>query len=200
MDLKVSGNPGQGNTFDETNIRKVDTYVKDGTVYNGVLPSRMARDFERLRQEILKDVRQETIEELKYYITKLPGTKSAEEKLTDGGFKRQKISEAIRQKDLYARRATMYQDYPSAQQINLDLLSRIKHEFDDTIFPLIEEHTDLTIVMQQIRTKIVNPIMQMLYENGASDEYLHYSEDHIYGMIYHLTGMCHLNWKDYDNV
>lgn len=205
MELIVSGNPGTGNSFEEVNLHDVTNYnpaattVNNNHYYNSN-NSRLASDFERLRQEILKGVKQETIEELKYYITKLPGTKSAEEKLTDGGFKTSSIREAVRLKDLYARRATMYQDYPSAQQINLDLFSRIRHEFDDTIFPIIESGAELSIVMQQIRTKIVNPIMQLLNENGAYDEHLHYSEDHIYGMIYYLTGMCHLNWKDYDNV
>lgn len=205
MDLNVTGDPGQGNSYNETTLQHVDSFNPGATTvtnnYNySSNSSRLASDFERLRQEILKGVKQETIEELKYYITKLPGTRSAEEKLTDGGFKTSFIREAIRLKDLYARRATMYQDYPSAQQINLDLFSRIRHEFDDTIFPIIEGGADLSSVMQQIRTKIVNPIMQLLNENGAYDEHLHYSEDHIYGMIYYLTGMCHLNWKDYDNV
>lgn len=205
MDLNVTGDPGQGNSYNETTLQHVDSFNPAATTvnnnhYHNSNSSRLASDFERLRQEILKGVKQETIEELKYYITKLPGTKSAEEKLTDGGFKTSFIREAIRLKDLYARRATMYQDYPSAQQINLDLFSRIRHEFDDTIFPIIEGGADLSSVMQQIRTKIVNPIMQLLNENGAYDEHLHYSEDHIYGMIYYLTGMCHLNWKDYDNV
>lgn len=204
MDLKVTGDPGQGNSYSETTLGHVDNYNPTATTvtnnYNYSSSSRLASDFERLRQEILKGVKQETIEELKYYITKLPGTRSAEDKLSDGGFKPSSIREAIRLKDLYARRATMYQDYPAAQQINLDLFSRIRHEFDDTIFPIIESGAELSIVMQQIRTKIVNPIMQLLNENGAYDEHLHYSEDHIYGMIYYLTGMCHLNWKDYDNV
>lgn len=205
MDLNVTGDPGQGNSYNETTLQHVDSFNPGATTvtnnYNySSNSSRLASDFERLRQEILKGVKQETIEELKYYITKLPGTRSAEEKLTDGGFKTSFIREAIRLKDLYARRATMYQDYPSAQQINLDLFSRIRHEFDDAIFPIIEGGADLSSVMHQIRTKIVNPIMQLLNENGAYDEHLHYSEDHIYGMIYYLTGMCHLNWKDYDNV
>lgn len=205
MDLKVTGDPGQGNSFNETTLQHVDSFNPAATTvnnnhYHSSNSSRLASDFERLRQEILKGVKQETIEELKYYITKLPGSRSAEEKLSDGGFKTSSIREAIRLKDLYARRATMYQDYPSAQQINLDLFSRIRHEFDDTIFPIIEDGAGFSTVMQQIRTKIVNPIMQLLNENGAYDEHLHYSEDHIYGMIYYLTGMCHLNWKNYDNV
>ncbi len=170
-----------------------DTYH----VYNEGLPSRMAVDFENLRKEILKEVTQETIDELKYYITELPGTKPFEEKLSDGGFTEDTIEEATRQKELYRKRAQMYRNYPSAQQINLDLLSSIKNSFYAYIFPLIEEGTPLRQIMQQLREKIVIPTKELLNKNGMYDDKLHYNEDHIYGMIYYLTGMCHLNWTVY---
>ena len=170
-----------------------DTY----NVYNEGLPSRMAVDFENLRKEILKEVTQETIEELKYYITELPGSKPFEEKLTDGGFSEDSIQEATRQKELYRKRAQMYRNYPSAQQINLDLLSSIKNSFYTYIFPLIEEGTTLSVIKQHLREKIVIPTREMLNKNGMYDDKLRYNEDHIYGMIYYLTGMCHLNWTVY---
>ena len=170
-----------------------DTY----NVYNEGLPSRMAVDFENLRKEILKEVTQETIEELKYYITELPGSKPFEEKLTDGGFSEDSIQEATRQKELYRKRAQMYRNYPSAQQINLDLLSSIKNSFYTYIFPLIEEGTPLSVIKQHVREKIVIPTREMLNKNGMYDDKLRYNEDHIYGMIYYLTGMCHLNWTVY---
>ncbi len=170
-----------------------DTY----NVYNEGLPSRMAVDFENLRKEILKEVTQETIEELKYYITELPGSKPFEEKLTDGGFSEDSIQEATRQKELYRKRAQMYRNYPSAQQINLDLLSSIKNSFYTYIFPLIEEGKPLSVIKQHLREKIVIPTREMLNKNGMYDDKLRYNEDHIYGMIYYLTGMCHLNWTVY---
>lgn len=165
--------------------------------YEASVTTRMAADFESLRKEILKEVTQETIEELKYYITELPGTKPFEEKLTDGGFSEESIEEATRLKELYRKRAQMYRNYPSAQQINLDLLSSIKNSFYTYIFPLIEEGTPLRIVMQQLREKIVVPTKELLNKNGMYDDKLRYNEDHIYGMIYYLTGMCHLNWTVY---
>ena len=101
---------------------------------------------------------------------------------------------------MYAKIAMQYDCYPSAQKIIHSLFARIKHEFDDNIFPLIEGQQPLNIVMERIREKIVIPIRDMLEANGAHDSVLGFNEDHIYGMIYYLTGMCHLNWKDYDNV
>ena len=165
--------------------------------YGTAVTTRMAADFENLRREILKEVTQETIEELKYYITELPGTKPFEEKLIDGGFSEESIEEATRLKELYRKRAQMYRHYPSAQQINLELLSSIKNSFYTYIFPLIEEGTPLRIVLEQLREKIVLPTKELLNKNGMHDDKLRYNEDHIYGMIYYLTGMCHLNWKVY---
>ena len=165
--------------------------------YESAVTTRMAADFENLRREILKEVTQETIEELKYYITELPGTKPFEEKLTDGGFSEEKIEEATRLKELYRKRAQMYRNYPSAQQINLDLLSSIKNSFYTYIFPLIEEGAPLRTVMEQLREKIVLPTKELLNKNGMHDDKLRYNEDHIYGMIYYLTGMYHLNWTVY---
>ena len=43
-------------------------------------------------------------------------------------------------------------------------------------------------------------LMNLLNNNGAYDEYMHLTEDHIYGMLYYLTGMCHINWTEYENV
>lgn len=166
--------------------------------------SRMSSYFESLEQEILGKVQapalDDVIDNLLYYKTKLDGKKGLEVKLADGHFKPSQIYEALHFKELYAKKATKYECYPAAQQINLDLFARIKHEFDSSITPLIEDEVPLRAVMSEVHDKIVKPIMEFINANGEHDRYLQYTEDHIYGMIYYLTGMCHLNWKDYDNV
>ena len=67
------------------------------------------------------------------------------------------------------------------------------------IMPLVEDEVPLRDILKELHEKIVSPIMTIYQENGYSDEELRYSYDHIYGMIYYLTGNCHLNWKDYDD-
>ena len=198
MDLKVDGNPGQGNTFEEKTYQHVDDYYDHPTIYRQERNTRMASDFQRLRQEILNGVSSETIEELKQYITVLDGTRKFEKKLEDGGFKPSKIEEASRLMLLYAKKAEKLDCYPAAQQIFSDLFASIKHEFYDSVFPLIEDGEPLRTVMTAIRTNIVKPLMKRLNDNGAYDEDMHLTEDHIYGMLYYLTGMCHINWADYD--
>ena len=200
MELKVDGNPGQGNTYEEKTYQHVDDYYDHPTIYRQERGTRMDTYFQTLIEEIQKNVKAEIIEELLYYTTQKDGTLGMERKLADGGFRQESIMEALKQKEFYAKKSMSYDCYPSAQKIFLLLFARIKNEFNTSIYPLIEAQQPLSEVMNQLRRKIVTPIMDMLDANGAHDQYLNFTEDHIYGMIYYLTGMCHLNWKDYDNV
>lgn len=205
MDLNVNGNPGTGNSYSETKLDNVESYNPNATEvkhihYERSTPTRMSTYFQNLLDEIRGNITDEVIDELLWYNTKLDGTKGMEEKLADGGFRSRSIEEAKYYKQLYAKKAMQYDCYPSAQKIILNLFARIKHEFYTSVFPLIEAEQPLNTVMQQIREKIVTPIMELIEANGAYDKHLNFTEDHIYGMIYYLTGMCHINWKDYDNV
>jgi len=200
MELKVDGNPGQGNTYEEKTYQHVDDYYDHPTIYRLERGTRMDTYFQRLIEEIQQNVKAEIIDELLYYTTEKDGTLGMERKLTDGGFREESILEALKQKEFYAKKSMRYDCYPSAQKIFLLLFARIKNEFNTSIYPLIEAQQPLSVVMSQLRQKIVNPVMDMLDAHGAHDQYLNFTEDHIYGMIYYLTGMCHLNWKDYDNV
>lgn len=171
-----------------------------GYISIGNSRSRLSATFERLEQEILNNTTQEVIDELLMYTTKLDGTKGLEEKLQDGGFQKMFIQKAIIQKEMYAKRATKYECYPAAQEIILSLFARIKNEFDIRIYPMIITGVDIPLIMQEVHKQIVSLILQMIEMNGANDQSLYFNMDHIYGMIYYLTGMCHLNWKDYDNI
>ena len=172
----------------------------NGTINIGNSRSRLSATFERLEQEILNNTRKEVIDELLLYTTKLDGTKGLEEKLQDGGFQKMFIQKAIIQKEMSAKRATKYECYPAAQEIILSLFARIKNEFDVRIYPMIIKGADVPSIMQEVHKQIVSPILQMIETNGENDQSLYFNMDHIYGMIYYLTGMCHLNWKDYDNI
>ena len=172
----------------------------NGTINIGNSRSRLSATFERLEQEILNNTRKEVIDELLMYTTKLDGTKGLEEKLQDGGFQKIFIQKAIIQKEMYAKRATKYECYPAAQEIILSLFARIKNEFDVRIYPMIITGVDVPLIMQEVHKQIVSPILHMIETTGATDQSLYFNMDHIYGMIYYLTGMCHLNWKDYDNI
>jgi len=194
MDLKVEGNPGQGNHYEETTVQTPEVYAPNATSVTIVKANRknvarIAGGLAQLHNEIGKEVSEETKEAVRHYETKIPGTKDVEEKLTDGGFSPSRIKEAVRLKE-----------YWSKQEENLQLYSRIVHEFDIYIMPMIEDELPLRDIMKEVHEKIVSPIMTIYQENGYTDDNLRYTYDHIYGIIYYLTGKCHLNWKDYDNI
>lgn len=203
MDLKITGDPGKNNKFHETRMDYVQNNApnaKEIKNFNFIgKSSRYVSRLQRLAEEIRGEIKEDVFEDLLFYNTKLDGTKDLEQKLIDGHFGRTRITIATRQKEMYAKKATKYECYPSAQQINFSIFGRIKNDFDTYITPLIETDTPINDVMKVVREKIVSPIMEII-ENGANDDYLQYTEDHIYGMIYYLTGMCHLNWTDYDNI
>lgn len=73
-------------------------------------------------------------------------------------------------------------------------MTRIKNEFITNIYPLIEDDTPQRTIMEQIRSRIVRTIMETLNADGAFDEHLCFTEDHIYGMLYYLTGMGYVSW------
>ena len=189
---------GQHNNYNETNlgdgsqnINKVDhlTIINTG--------KKVAKNLSRLRDEIGKQVSEATKEAVRFYETKLNGTKDMEQKLRDGGFKPMAIENAKRQKEYWAKEAFRTSDYPVIQDDNLLLYTRIVNEFNIYIMPMIEDGKPVRDIMTQLHELIVKPIMNIFQENGYSDDNLRYTYDHIYGMIYYLTGNCHINWADY---
>lgn len=169
-------------------------------INNNVGPTRMSSYFRQLHEEVKNKTTRDIIQELLEYKTKLDGTKGMEEKLKDGGFSESFIQVALRKKEQYAKKAMQFDCYPSAQEINLLIFIDIMDLFTIYVEPLIKRREPVETVMQCIHEKVVNPIMDKINVNGAEDQDLRYTPNHIYGMIYYLTGMCHINWKDYDNV
>lgn len=76
------------------------------------------------------------------------------------------------------------------------LFAKLCHSFDTYILPNIESQP-LCDIRQMVYEKVVLPIIDEINANGSCDRQLCYNEDDIYGMLYYLTGKCHINWKDY---
>lgn len=167
--------------------------------YYGAKPTRLERLFQLLAQEV-KDNKQiqNTLEDIKYYATKLDGTKGLEEKLKDGGYSLFEIESALRKKQKYAKKAEKYKFYESAQKIDTILLAEVKLNFETYVYPLIKDNCSLVEVRKTVLEKIIKPLYEKIEKEGASDENLCYSSEDIDGMIFYLTGGCHLNWTDYD--
>ena len=199
MEFKDS-NTGQYNTYNETRQGEGSQYINNvGQVtYNYAAPSRLDAYFRRLHIEITNNITCEIIEDLRDYKTQLYGAIGLEQKLIDGGFTQGNIKWALIKIEQYNKKATRYECYPSAQEINLLLFGEIKSKFDRYIFPDLKKGMAVDLALQRIDAIIVSPIMQMLNANGEHDEDLHYTTDHIYGMMFYLIDMSQICWKDYE--
>lgn len=162
--------------------------------------TRFARRFEKLNQEVKNDDRYEgTMEALKFYLTKLDGI-SAETKLYDGGFNESEVISAIRRKQNYAKRLQLNRFFESAQWIDSQLFAKIKMDFEAFITPLINTGSSKSEILKEVVVKVVQPILDLINLEGEDDEVLNYNAEDIFGMVYYLTGQCHINWKNYDSI
>lgn len=198
--LNVKGGPGTGNSFNDTKIHKVDNYNPNAREVNNYYTkseSRLGGLFRRLNEEINNDIRlQKKLDDIKRYRTKLRHTIGLEAKLRDGGFSQSAIIKARRLKMYFAKKSMRFQYYESAQRIDSFLFAKLCNRFDTYILPNIES-LPLCEINQMVYEKVVQPIMYDINANGSCDRHLCYNEDDIYGMLYLLTGNCHINWKDY---
>lgn len=178
----------------QVNIAKVDgnlSFTKE---------SRLSQRFKRLKKEVELDVKYgKFIEDFERYNTKIDG-RSMPDKLADGGFTKRDIDRATYRKHRYAKKLERNKLYETAQLIDLDLFAIINSNFETYIEPLIDEDKPITEIKLALKEKIIDPIYKLINEDGADDIILNYDHDDISGMIFFLTGKCHLNWTNYDNL
>lgn len=205
MEIDINGDPGTGNHFDDVHIQQVDNYSPNAkqaifnTIHQDKAESRLACWFRKLNDEFEKDNKlKKKFDDIRRYKTKLPHTIGLDQKLKDGGFSDKAIEKARRLKQYFAKKSTKFQYYESAQRIDSYLFAKVCSSFDTYVMPLIEQATHLTDIKRAVYEQVILPIMNELNENGAADACLCYNEDDIYGMLYYLTGNCHINWTDYD--
>jgi hypothetical protein len=185
------------NTGDVEN--QVNAQSITGDVYIG-RKSRFSARFEKLNKEVASESRYpEIMDSLKFYITELDGI-DMPTKLIDGGFSESEIIDATRKKERYAKKQEKNKFFESAQWIDDQLLAKIKILFDAYINPMIKKGESKEIIYQKVIEHIVDPIMNLINDEGEADEILNYNADDVLGMIYYLTGKCHLNWKIYASL
>jgi hypothetical protein len=73
-------------------------------------------------------------------------------------------------------------------------------DFEVHIEPLIISGEAKEDIIKEIAIKVVSPVLDIINTEGEKDEYLNYNVEDIWGMIYYLTGRCHINWKNYDSI
>jgi hypothetical protein len=140
------------------------------------------------------------MESLKHYLTKLDGI-DMPTKLRDGGFSENEIIKATRRKEKYAKKLEKNLFFESAQWIDSQLFAKIMIEFEIHIEnPLIKNGANKDDILIAVVEKVINPVLDLINIEGENDDVLNYSLEDVFGMVYYLTGKCHINWKDYDSI
>lgn len=162
--------------------------------------TRWQKRFEKLQEEVKNDKRYESfIEDFHTYNTIQDGI-GLEQKLIDAGFSPREILRAMKFKEKYAKRVVMGEMFQAQQEIDVEIFSIIDNNFETYVFPKLVDECEKSSILECLMEKVVQPILDILNKEGESDDFLNYTTNDIYGMIYFLTGKCHLNWKDYDSI
>jgi hypothetical protein len=186
------------------NEAKIDTQLNAANIEGNVYFSkktRFSKRFEKLNDEVATNEKYDGVmESLKYYLTKLDGI-DMPTKLQDGGFTENEIIKASRRKDKFAKRLEKNSFFESAQWIDSQLFAKIMIDFETYVeIPLINNGANKDEVFTAVVEKVVKPVLELINVEGENDEVLNYTIEDIFGMVYYLTGKCHINWKNYDSI
>jgi hypothetical protein len=154
--------------------------------------TKLSKLFDRLDQEFNNNKVIDLInDDLQRYITPRDPV-DLEQKLMDAG-KDYLYDDAIWLKQEYAKKLRKYVLYEPAQQIHAFLLSIVIEKFRNIIYPMFREKKSDADIMMVVSDQIVKPILKTISEEGCNDIMGLCSAD-IEGMVYYLTGRCHLKW------
>jgi hypothetical protein len=157
-------------------------------------PTKMRALIEAYEQERLTDATfNATIEQLDYYLNpinrEMGEVIGLEKKLQIGHFDIF-IGYAMEAKDMFARKLEQYRFSKVAQEIFLYVLADIWTIFHNKIYQLVCNNESHDIIMKKVQDEIIEVISKKL-EDNVLDIY----PDCISGMIYFLTGNCHIKWS-----
>ncbi len=151
---------------------------------------------EKVIELIVKDSRVDTelvgiFEQLAEYLTDNPDREiiGLEEKLERGNRPDLK-RKAVRLKNTFARKITKKQLSPVFQKVHLQVLSSIITAFEAHVRPLISSEASQSDIDKAIYEYVILPA----HKGMVRFDDLTTTED-VCGMLYFLTGLCHLVWS-----
>jgi hypothetical protein len=166
-------------------IHKPTTIIQQAA---GVTP--MARMIERFRAETAADreVRQ-TIERLQRWMKADGHVIGLNQKLEAGG-RMDIIRMAVEAKDRFAKCIMRHEFSPAAQEIYAFLLAKTHQLFVTLIYPGICRGESPAQIDQRL-ADVYGRVEALLEDNP-----LGITPEEVMGMLYWLTGNCHLQWKE----
>jgi hypothetical protein len=153
--------------------------------------SPMSHLLERFRQEAQRDPDfKETIEQLKHYLEKNPSSVvlGVTEKLTRAG-RKDDIADALVKKERFAKILHAHMFSPVAQEIFACILGKLEIAFATKIKPLIRAGRSRIEIDAVLYDDVITPCYEGLESNDLK---VYYPE--LVGMLYFLTGNCHIDW------
>ncbi|WP_298954599.1 ABC-three component system protein [uncultured Nonlabens sp.] len=156
--------------------------------------SQLRKLFQTLVEERDNEIKISKIsEELNDYLTErdVIGLPS---KLKEAGCSDNYLNDAEFIKHKFAKKLYHFQEYPSAQKIYVLIMAHVIELFRAKILPNIDDYTDLAKVDNKLFEEVIVPIVDALHSETSEDEVLYINHEEIRGMIYFLTGRCHLRW------
>lgn len=182
------------NVIQENNVVLGDQVGRDKNVHYHLpleKPSRMARLVEKFRKERENNKEiQSQIEKLKHFTTAVENeeVKGLEPKLIEGN-QAALVDFACQCKELFAKKLAQYQFSEAAQEIHAYLLASVFQRYHLHVYPLVKSNKPAEEISRVIQEHIIRPINETLEDNV-----LDFYEDEILGMLYFLTGNCHIKW------
>ncbi len=154
--------------------------------------SQLERLYTKLEEEKKNSMTfSEVIDDLLHYKSYAPNTKviGLEQKLKNGN-RLNYLKFAENSKDKFTRKLLKNEHSETAQLIYAFLLAKVYSSFETYVYPrVIEGHPD-EYINNLVSTYIITPIEDIL-----GDNLLRIYEDEINGMVYFLTGNCHIKWN-----
>jgi hypothetical protein len=129
------------------------------------------------------------IEELQHYRTRDPNVRDLEQKLSSAGFSFL-IDDAEELKEIIAKLIVKNQHYRSAQKIITFILADVESIFNAKIKPKLSPETTQEEIRGLFRMFLEQDIQDKLGENV-----LEIFNRQINGMVFFLTGNCHIEWE-----
>ena len=154
--------------------------------------SQLERLYARLEKEKSESaVFNEIVEELLHFKKYATDTEilGIEKKLENGN-RLEYLNFAEKSKEKFAKKLLINEHSETAQFIYAFLLAKVYTSFETNIYPRLNEGHPNEFINQLVSEYIVRPLEDIL-----GDNLLRMYDDEINGMIYFLTGNCHIKWN-----
>jgi hypothetical protein len=132
------------------------------------------------------------IDDLEYYYLPVEGDVQGLEAKLRAGDRTAMLKYGKEAKELFHKKLMKTSQFSLVgQRINLYLLSQVRSFYINKVYPLVCKHENMIVINNAIEEGIVRPLTSMLGSNE-----LEFTPDEINGMLYFLTGNCHVQWTE----